>query len=70
MSYFPEILMMPSLDILFSGPMNFSNEITKKLKLGKSIKKYFVPHQKLSKKFHSPWENPPASPPTYLMHGP
>ena len=54
MCYFSQIPLMASLYILCSDPLNFSNEITKKLKLGKNIRKHFVTHQKFSKIFHDP----------------
>ena len=45
---------MTSLDILCSGFLNFSDEITKKLKLEKTIRKCFVTHQNWLKIFHGP----------------
>ena len=45
---------MASFDILRSDPINTSNEITENLKLGESMKKYFVVHHKFLQIFNGP----------------
>ena len=45
---------MASLDILRSDPINFSNKITENLKLGESMKNYFVVHHKFLQIFNGP----------------
>ena len=63
---------MASSDILSLDPLNLLLEITKNLKLGKTIQnilrstknfqKYFMVHQYMPKISHGPSKNPPASP--------
>ena len=36
----------------------------------KKFEKYFMAHQYMRKTLHDPHENPPATPPAYLMQGP
>ena len=55
---------MASLDILRSDPINSSNEITENLKLGESMKKYFVVHHKFLQIFKAHQDQPK------IFHGP